>query len=233
MNDNTAIVIPARLESTRFPEKMLAQVTDEHCLIQRVEHWCKCATSHVYVATDSKKIASLFPNNHIMTNDTCINGTERVAEAALDSKLAFYDKIINVQGDMIDPPISVFDDIEKLLDYNNVVTVIAPMDDEDRMDPNTVKCIHNGYYAHWFCRAPLDYGDWHIGIYGYTKAALRQYDHLNIQRPELSESLEQLRWYENNFEKIAITYCTDDNIGEINTPEDLKNWKRKEKLNDT
>ena len=230
MNDNTAIVIPARLESTRFPEKMLAQVTDEHNLIQRVEHWCKCVTDHVYVATDSKKIASLFPNNHIMTNDTCINGTERVAEAAIDSKLAFYDKIINVQGDMIDPPITVFDDIEKLLDHNNVVTVIAPMDDEDRMDPNTVKCIHNGYYAHWFCRAPLEYGDWHIGIYGYTKAALRQYDYLNIQRPELSESLEQLRWYENNFEKIAITYCTDDNIGEINTPEDLKNWKRINKI---
>ena len=228
MKDSTAIVIPARIESTRFPEKMLAKVTNEHCLIQRVEHWCKCVTSHVYVATDSKKIANLFPNNHIMTTDTCMNGTERVAEAAL--KLPFYDKFINVQGDMIDPPISVFEDIEKSLDINNVVTVITAMDDEERNDPNTVKCIHNGFYAHWFCRAPLNYGDWHIGVYGYTKSSLLQYPYLNIARPELSESLEQLRWYENNFEKIAITYCVDDeNIGEINTPEDLIKWKEKQK----
>ena len=225
MNDKTAIVIPARLDSTRFPEKMLVQVDELHSLIERVVHWCECThLDHVYVATDSKKIASLFPNNHIMTSDLCSNGTERVAEAM--KKLPFYTKFINVQGDMIDPPITVFEDIERQLDYNDVVTVVAPMQDEERKNPHTVKCIHNGFYANWFCRAPLMYGDWHLGIYGYTKPALAQYDYLDICRPELEESLEQLRWLTNN-RKVAITY-TEENAMEINTPEDLIKWKEKE-----
>ena len=61
----TAIVIPARLESTRYPEKMIAQVTKEHCLIQRVHHWCCCwhPQEDVFIATDSKRIASLFPKD--------------------------------------------------------------------------------------------------------------------------------------------------------------------------
>lgn len=227
MNDKTAIVIPARIDSTRFPEKMIKQVDDLHCLIERVHHWCCCAhdTDHVFVATDSKKIASLFPNNHIMTSPECVNGTERIAEAV--KQIPHYNKFINVQGDMIDPPISVFEDIERLLDYNSVVTVIAPMVDDERSNPNTVKCIHNGFQSHWFCRAPLSYGDWHLGIYGYDRAALAQYPYLDIMRPELEESLEQLRWLNNNV-NVAITY-TEENTMEINTPEDLVKWKEKEK----
>ena len=227
MNDKTAIIIPARINSTRFPEKMLVPVDDVHCLIERVNHWCECAHDHVYVATDSKKIASLFPDNHIMTSDLCMNGTERVSEAIHKLSFMKYDKFINVQGDMIDPPISVFERVEKLLDYNEVVTVVAPMNEEGMRDPNTVKCIHNGYHAQWFCRAPLSYGYWHLGIYGYTKPALAQYPHLNQLSSEFEESLEQLRWLNNNV-KIAITY-TEENAMEINSPEDLVKWKEMEK----
>jgi len=234
MTDKTAIIIPARIDSTRYPEKMLVKVDNMHCLVQRVKHWCDCAhdPDHVYVATDSKKIASLFPDNVIMTSESCRNGTERIVEAmyALEKMGKHYNKFINVQGDMIDPPITTFRDISNLLDYNDVVTVVAPMEDKDRNNPNSVKAIHNGHQAQWFCRAPLNYGDWHLGIYGYTKPALAQYPFLEIMRPELEESLEQLRWLNNNV-KIAITY-TEENAEEINTPLDLINWKDKQK-NDT
>lgn len=221
MKKTTAIVIPARLESSRFPEKMLVKVTDQHCLIQRVEHWCKMVTEHVYVATDSKKIAALFPDNAIMTSRDCLNGTERVAEAAL--QLTDYKNFINVQGDMIDPPIGILDDIDTMLSYYDVATVVTEMDDKSRADPNTVKCINNGEEANWFLRAPLDYGDWHLGVYGYRRRALVQYKEFDKHEPEFIESLEQLRWLTNS-KKIGITW-SEELCGEINTPEDLENWQ--------
>jgi len=224
VNDKTAIVIPARLESTRFPEKMLVPVTDMHCLIQRVEHWCKMVTENVFVATDSKKIAALFPDNHIMTSEEAENGTDRVAEAM--EQLPFFDKFINVQGDLIDPPIHSFHDIEKRLDHNRVVTVCSNMDKTDQLDPNSVKCINNNYFANWFLRAPVQYGDWHLGIYGYTRAALGAYKYLNVYESEMIESLEQLRWLSNGFD-IGVIF-TDEPAAEINTEEDLIKWKEKQ-----
>ena len=216
-----AVVIPARLESTRFPEKMLAKVTKEHSLIQRVHHWCCCYhdKEDVYVATDSKKIASLFPGKAIMTNPDCVNGTARVAEAAQQLD---YDYFINVQGDMIDVPV-VFDMlIGRLLNYD-VATVYTDMNDKQRQDPNSVKLVHNLMTAQWFARGITGYGDWHLGIYGYKKSALMAYNHLTVYEPEMAESLEQLRWLQNGYQ-IGVVH-TSDPCAEINTKEDLLSWQ--------
>lgn len=217
----TAIIIPARLESTRFPEKMLTRVTDKHCLIQRVHHWCCCFhdTEDVYIATDSKKIASLFPDKVIMTSSECPNGTARVAEAARELD---YDNFINVQGDMIDVP-PVFDMlISRLLNYD-VATVYTNFNDEQRQDPNSVKMVHNFMTAQWFGRGITGYGDWHLGIYAYKKSALMAYNYLTIYEPEMYESLEQLRWLQNGYQ-IGVVH-TNTPGAEINTKEDLKRWQ--------
>jgi len=217
----TAVVIPARLESTRFPEKMLAKVTKEHSLIQRVHHWCCCFhdKEDVYVATDSKKIASLFPGKAIMTSQDCVNGTDRVAEAARELD---YDNFINVQGDMVDVP-HVFDMlIGRLLNYD-VATVYTHMNDKQRQDPNSVKLVHNLMTAQWFARGITGYGDWHLGIYAYKKSALMAYNHLTVYEPEMAESLEQLRWLQNGYQ-IGVVH-TSDPCAEINTKEDLLNWQ--------
>ena len=217
----TAVVIPARLESTRFPEKMLAKVTKEHSLIQRVHHWCCCFhdKEDVYVATDSKKIASLFPGKAIMTSSDCVNGTDRVAEAANELD---YDNFINVQGDMVDVP-HVFDMlIGRLLNYD-VATVYTHMNDKQRQDPNSVKLVHNLMTAQWFARGITGYGDWHLGIYAYKKSALMAYNHLTVYEPEMAESLEQLRWLQNGYQ-IGVVH-TSDPCAEINTKEDLLNWQ--------
>lgn len=217
----TAIIIPARLESTRFPEKMLAKVTKDHSLIQRVHHWCCCfnAREDVYVATDSKKIASLFPGKAIMTSSDCVNGTARVAEAAKDLD---YDNIINVQGDMIDVP-PVFDMlISRLLNYD-VATVYTHFNDKQRQDPNSVKMVHNLMTAQWFARGITGYGDWHLGIYAYKKSALMAYNYLTVYEPEMVESLEQLRWLQNGYQ-IGVVH-TSDATAEINTKEDLQRWQ--------
>ena len=217
----TAVVIPARLESTRFPEKMLAKVTKEHSRIQRVHHWCCCFhdKEDVYVATDSKKIASLFPGKAIMTSQDCVNGTDRVAEAARELD---YDNFINVQGDMVDVP-HVFDMlIGRLLNYD-VATVYTHMNDKQRQDPNSVKLVHNLMTAQWFARGITGYGDWHLGIYAYKKSALMAYNHLTVYEPEMAESLEQLRWLQNGYQ-IGVVH-TSDPCAEINTKEDLLNWQ--------
>jgi 3-deoxy-manno-octulosonate cytidylyltransferase (CMP-KDO synthetase) len=216
-----AVVIPARLDSTRFPEKMLARVTKEHSLIQRVHHWCSCFhdKEDVFVATDSKKIASLFPGKAIMTSPDCVNGTARVAEAAQQLD---YDYFINVQGDMVDVP-HVFDMlIGRLLNYD-VATVYTHMNDKQRQDPNSVKLVHNLMTAQWFARGITGYGDWHLGIYAYKKSALMAYNHLTVYEPEMAESLEQLRWLQNGYQ-IGVVH-TSDPCAEINTKEDLTSWQ--------
>lgn len=217
----TAVIIPARLESTRFPEKMLAKVDNSMNLIQRVHHWCCCFhdKEDVYVATDSKRIAHLFPKQAIMTSSDCPNGTARVAEAARELD---YDNFINVQGDMIDVP-PVFDMlISRLLNYN-VATVYTNFNDKQRQDPNSVKMVHNLMTAQWFARGITGYGDWHLGIYAYKKSALMAYNYLTVYEPELYESLEQLRWIQNGYQ-IGVVH-TNTPGAEINTREDLKNWQ--------
>ena len=220
---DTCIVIPARLGSTRFPEKMLEKVWDNLTLVEYVYKQCRLAhnATDVYVVTDSRAIANLFPGHAIMTPSYCENGTARIAHAA--SQLP-YKYIINVQGDMIEFPFHVIGEIEMSLKTGrDVVTVIKEMDKEDQLNPNTVKCINNGEEAHWFCRAPIEYGDWHLGIYGYSKKALAVYPHLVKYAEEDIESLEQLRWLQNG-QKVSITY-TDQRAAEINTIEDLQNWQ--------
>lgn len=223
-----AIVIPARLASTRFPNKMLQEVTPGVTLIEHVfEQCCEIHDpQHVYVATDSQEIADLFKGAAIMTPVDCENGTERVAHASLELD---YDYFVNVQGDMVTVPkyavADIIDIYENDLHDFDVVTVVKEMNEDDRHNPSTVKCINNGFRAKWFCRAPLEYGDWHLGIYGYSKQALNDYhDCLEVYAEENIESLEQLRWLQNDY-NIDIIW-TEEDASEINTPEDLTKWQQ-------
>jgi 3-deoxy-manno-octulosonate cytidylyltransferase (CMP-KDO synthetase) len=89
----TAVVIPARLDSSRFPNKMLCDVGGQ-TLIRRVYEQCLQTGFDVYVATDSKEIADQV-DNAIFAYD-CENGTARIAEAY--KQMPHYDCIINVQA---------------------------------------------------------------------------------------------------------------------------------------
>ena len=102
---NTAILIPARLASTRFPEKPL-KLLNGVPMIRRVYDRCLETGLDTFVLTDSKRIASLFPKGNIVVHDDPYeNGTERCAGVLRDSRFDQYKQFINVQGDepMIDP----------------------------------------------------------------------------------------------------------------------------------
>ena len=214
----TAIVIPARLGSTRLPNKML-RVINGKTLIRTVYDQCLKTGLDVYVATDSQEIANEV-DNAIITGD-CENGTARIAEAYKQMP-GYYDNIINVQGDMVIVPIEDVLKLPALLTKYSVATLKHPMTADQRNDPNTVKVISSGDEAHWFCRAPLRYGDWHYGIYAYRSAALLSYGGLKVYPAETFESLEQLRWIQNGY-TIGITDAG--YAAEINTDNDLE-WYR-------
>ena len=212
------IVIPARLKSTRFPKKMLAELNGIP-LIKHVYDICASTGFETKVLTDSEEVLDVVPG--LLTADAD-NGTERCSLKAIELG---WDHFINIQGDMPDVTPGIIGAIANKLNDHHVVTAYTEMNQVDRSDPNSVKLIHNGDKAHWFCRASLEYGDHHLGVYGYSRAALLEYPKLIKTNEEEIEKLEQLRWLQNNID-IAVTKVDFNGI-EINTPEDLDKWHQK------
>jgi len=218
----TAILIPARLASTRFPNKMLAELNGVP-LVKYVYDKCKSFGYDTYVLTESKEVSYIIPDNTIITREDHENGTSRCMEV-IDEVLQ-YDRYINVQGDMPDITEDIVKAVEKELFINSdVSTAYTQMDFNKRQDPNSVKLIHNRNRAHWFCRASLTYGDHHLGVYGYNRFAKQIYGVTKKFPEEDLERLEQLRWIQNGV-KIGVVEVEFNGI-EINTPEDLEEWHK-------
>tara|TARA_R110000868_G_scaffold32683_1_gene119054 strand:- start:1335 stop:2000 length:666 start_codon:yes stop_codon:yes gene_type:complete len=213
----TAILIPARMASTRFPNKPLAMLHGIP-MIERVYERCAKTGLDVYVLTDSLEIANYVPN--VIVTDPAENGTERCMQV-IDNHLQ-YDRYINVQGDMPDITPEIIRAVEAELQHSDVATAYTAMDFNLRSDPNCVKMIHSRGRAHWFCRAALQYGDHHLGIYGYNREAKVMYNVSKKFPEEDIEKLEQLRWIQNGI-KLGVVEVEFNGI-EINTPGDLEEW---------
>lgn len=237
MNDH-CILIPARINSSRFPEKMLAYLNGK-TLVETVFDKCKETGLDVYVLTDSKYINDLIGSENVIMTGHANNGTERCALAVKKLKKK-YSGYINVQGDMPDITTDIIKSVSDLLAHFesdvyaangdiNVVTAYTDMKEQLQNDPNTVKMISTNTHmkkALWFGRGMTGYGDHHIGIYGYSPEALDEYSgytSLHIPEEENKEMLEQIRWLKNGI-NVYATHVDFEGI-EINTPEDLEKWK--------
>jgi 3-deoxy-manno-octulosonate cytidylyltransferase (CMP-KDO synthetase) len=233
-------IIPARYASTRFPGKPLVDINGKS-MIQRVyEQASKCAKlDQVIVATDNERIADeviRFGGRFQYTSTAHQSGTDRCAEVA--AMHPDFDIVINIQGDepFIDPQqinllISCFDDPQVQL-----ATLIKEIHSEEELfNQNQPKVVVNAMQqAIYFSRETvpflrgLDKTSWlkahqfykHIGIYGYSRAALLEITRLAPSLLEKAESLEQLRWIENGF-KIHTAVTSIETLA-IDTPEDLK-----------
>jgi 3-deoxy-manno-octulosonate cytidylyltransferase (CMP-KDO synthetase) len=245
MNLKTLGVIPARYASTRFPGKPLVMIAGK-TMIQRVYEQVRKSSLHeAIVATDDERIYAHvigFGGNAMMTADTHRSGTERIGEVI--HKLAsgpsprHYDIIVNIQGDepfidpgQIDLVVRCFG--EPFVQISTLVKEIR--NNEDIFNPNVVKAVvsKNGD-ALYFSRSPIPFqrgipeGEWHlhricykhIGIYAYRTEVLNQIVNLPAGDLEKAESLEQLRWLENNL--TIKTRTTDIETVSIDTPEDLQ-----------
>lgn len=241
------IVIPARLESTRLPKKMLLRETGKSLLQHTYESACRARKPlGVCVATDHPDIAAevcAFGGRVIMTSSDCASGTDRVAEAA--KKLGGADVIVNVQGDEpeIDP--DAIDNVIGLLERNRNVqmsTLATPIRSEELLDdPACVKVVFNEQgHAIYFSRNVipsiantgksvaelLDHEPpiWHqhVGIYAYRRTYLMELAKLPQTALEKSERLEQLRVLEHG-DVIAVASIEQAALG-IDTADDYQGF---------
>jgi 3-deoxy-manno-octulosonate cytidylyltransferase (CMP-KDO synthetase) len=220
----TAILIPARYGSTRYPGKPLAML-DSVPMIKRVYDACTASKIPTYVLTDDVRIASVFQNTSVIIDDTdYANGTERCAGASKLDYMQKYDQFINVQGDMPDVTLQMIERCIEWLQYYPVSTVFTDMPEEMQNDPNSVKMVKAGDQALWFGRGMTGYGEWHLGIYGYRRDALNLYPSLEITQEETIEQLEQLRWLKSGWQ-IGCSSVYFKGV-EINSPEDLDVWHK-------
>jgi 3-deoxy-manno-octulosonate cytidylyltransferase (CMP-KDO synthetase) len=243
MDNSTIVIIPARLNSTRLPNKVLLDICGKS-MIQRVYESSKKSKNidDVYIATDSKEVeihCLRFTKNVIMTSDSCKSGTDRLAEASIDLKCS---NIINVQGD--EPLISpdLIDELALSIGSSKVdmVSAMHKIDNiDDLNNSNVVKVVVDKYDdAIYFSRHPIPYirdeksdigcskildeVDFykHIGIYGYKKKFLSLYTKLKQTPLEEQEKLEQLRAIENGY-KIKMITTNYNSLG-VDTIDDLK-----------
>lgn len=233
----TVVIIPARLSSTRLPNKPLADIGGK-TMIERVYLQAKKAgISDIYVACDGEKIAgevSKFGGKAIITNPNLPSGTDRIYHALKQIKNGEeFDIVLNLQGDLpaIDPEVIKSAEealIESDADIATVASVITK--DSEINNPNVVKIAiafdKNPKFGHalYFSRSPIPYGSGsyyhHIGIYAYKKSALEKFVLLPPSLLEKRESLEQLRALENNM-RIAVK-IVDSHPFSVDTAEDLQ-----------
>ena len=223
---STAILIPARYGSTRFPGKPL-ELLDGVPMIRRVADAARESGLPVYVLTDDQRVANCVNGAYTVLIDPVDydNGTERCAGALTQDYLDKYDQFINVQGDMPDVTTDMIEKCISSLQHYPVSTVFTEMPEEKQNDPNSVKMVRAGDSALWFGRGMTGYGEWHLGVYGYKRNALEMYPNLIVEREEEVEKLEQLRWLKNGWQIgcLSVQYKGT----EINSPEDVDIWHSK------
>lgn len=235
-------IIPARMASTRFPGKPLANLGGTR-VINRVVRQVKKAGIEAVVATDSSSIMDCVleaGGAAVMTRNDHKSGTDRIEEAAekLSNKA---DIIINVQGDepfvrpeQLTALIHVFEqypetEIATLAKRFDPACGLAQLQSpdlvkltfSDRMDAlyfsrSVIPFVRGVEPQEWLSRLTFHT---HMGIYAYRREILHEITRLPQSTLEKAESLEQLRWLQAGYRiKVAVTEY--DTIG-IDTPEDL------------
>ena len=221
---SSAILIPARYGSTRYPGKPLAKL-DGVPMIKRVYDACTASKIPTYVLTDDMRIYELFGSDKCFIEQVdYANGTERCAGAIKHDFFSEYDQFINVQGDMPDVTVEMIEKCVEQLKYYPVSTAYTAMPEQEQNNPNSVKLVRGEDRALWFGRGMTGYGDWHLGVYGYKRNALEWYPNLRVTQEETVEKLEQLRWLKNGWQIGCLNVQF--NGVEINTPEDVEAWQK-------
>ncbi len=228
------IIIPARLKSTRFPNKLIKLINGTSL----IEHICtrakKIKHDSLIVATDDQKIKSIVDKLNIdvwFSKKKYINGTHRIAALSKDLKFNSNDNVINIQGDEYNFSLKGVKDIIANLSLSKnkyVYTLISRSFSKNSVyNSDVVKVVVNqNNQALYFSRTPIIYRKnnehiIHIGIYGYKASLLRDYLLFKRSPYEISESLEQLRFIWNEVPIYCINVSKNNSVS-INSPNDLK-----------
>ncbi len=217
-------VIPAREGSTRLPRKPLQEICGKPLIIWTLEAALRARKiSKVLVATDSERIKAVVEKaggEALLTSSHHKSGTERVGEVAKKIRAEAY---INIQGD--EPTISgealdlVAEELEKGQEFVSLFT-----DEDSPLDPNIVKVVlDRDGYSLYFSRSPIPYSGpffKHIGVYGFSAAALSWFLSLPPSPLEEAERLEQLRVLYHG-KRFKMIYW-EGKVYSVDTPSDLE-----------
>jgi 3-deoxy-manno-octulosonate cytidylyltransferase (CMP-KDO synthetase) len=239
------VLIPARLASTRLPNKPLADIAGQPMVVRVARQALKSSARKVVVAADHETIVAACAAHGIdavLTRADHPSGSDRLAEACERLGLGGDDAVVNVQGDepLIDP--LLIDAVAKLLDARreaSMSTAAHPIDDvRDLANPNVVKVVLDAKsMALYFSRATIPW--WrdgfangivalpqvpvlrHVGIYGYRAGFLREFPRMPQAPIETTEALEQLRalWHGH---RIAVHVTERAPGAGVDTPQDLE-----------
>ena len=213
MSNNTVIVIPARLESTRLARKVLLDIHGQ-TMLERVWHLAIAAqVGEVFIATDSDEIthaANLFGAQVVKTGEHD-SGTSRIASIIDKLSLDPDSIVINLQADEPLLPIAVIQQLASFAHSTNASAAsICSYNDQlaAAEDPSVVKvvCQNNGdalYFSRQLIPHQASNFLQHHGIYAYKAATLKQWAELKPTVLEQAERLEQLRLIENGY-RIAM-----------------------------
>jgi 3-deoxy-manno-octulosonate cytidylyltransferase (CMP-KDO synthetase) len=241
------IVIPARLASTRLPQKLLLRETGKP-LIQHTFEAARTALKpqDILVAVDSQQLADVVSNfggRAIMTDPALPSGTDRVACVA--EGLPEVDIFVNVQGDEPEITGEAIDQLIAMLEADptaSIATLMSPIRDRSRLEnPACVKVVSDGRgRALYFSRSPIPHArSWddvllnsqpaifnqHIGLYAYRRAFLMQLATLPKSPLEELEKLEQLRFLQAGY-SILVSTIEHAPKG-IDTPDDYRAFVRR------
>jgi 3-deoxy-manno-octulosonate cytidylyltransferase (CMP-KDO synthetase) len=245
------VVIPARMASSRLPDKPLADIAGLPMVVRVAQRAALSAATRVVVAADDARVLQACQAHGvpaILTRTDHASGSDRLAEACEQLGLAGDDIVVNVQGDepLMDP--GLIDAVAALLparpeaSMGTAAHAIATLADYE--NPNVVKVVLDARgLAHYFSRAPIPFARdhagtawWdnatgtvpagfaplrHIGIYSYRAGFLRAFPTLTQAPTEVMEALEQLRALWHGH-RIAV-HVTDTAPGPgVDTPQDLE-----------
>jgi len=240
----TAIIVPCRLESTRFPRKLLHKIKGKPLVLWVAERIRQQAPEFpLYFAVDHDLLSACLREKGyeaIPTSPSHQSGTDRIAEANQKVKA---DYVINVQAD---EPLVSSAQLRQLAALIETPAAMATLGTPFRFaadfeNPNQVKVVMGGKRALYFSRSSIPFARerggkvddaWvaanpcykHLGLYAYKAELLEKFAKLPVGKLEQIEKLEQLRVLENGYD-IAVGITDDPTIG-VDTQEDAIKFER-------
>jgi len=239
------VVIPARMASTRLPNKPLADIAGIPMVVRVAQRAALSEARRVIVAADDQLVVDACHQHGIhaiITSQNHASGSDRLAQACKLLELADHEVVVNVQGDepMIEP--SMINQVAGLLIQRQdcAISTVAHeiLDPEEFLNPNVVKVVIDSLSnALYFSRAPIPW--WrdgfansvstlhagikplrHVGLYAYRVDFLKRFPLLEVAPLEMIESLEQLRAMWHGYKIVVHTSEQAPGPG-VDTPADL------------